>query len=122
MKPVSTIKALETSLVLAGAFLVLYFLKSNEVFIYISFGCIVTGVFIKPLARWIAFAWLKFGDMLGFVVSKVILGALFYFLLFPISLFYRLFKKDPLQIKHSGQSTWIERNHSYTGKDMENIW
>ncbi|MFC2089764.1 SxtJ family membrane protein [Bacteroidota bacterium] len=122
MKPASRTKSLETCLVLAGALILFYFVKSKEVLLYISFGFIFIGVFIKPLAAWIASLWLKFGDLLGYLVSKVVLGALFFLILFPISMFYRLSKKDPLRIKNHGKSTWISISHTYQGKDMENIW
>lgn len=122
MKNISREKALETSIVLTAAFLLLYFLKPRELFLYIAFGFGITGIFIKPLAKIIAFLWFKFADILNFFVSKLILGTIFYLILFPISVLYRLTKKDPLNIKSGGTSHWIARNKKYEAKDLENIW
>ena len=122
MKNITREKALETSLVLTTAFVLLYFLKPLELFLYIGFGFGITGIFIKPLARIIAFLWFKFADILNFFVSKLILGTIFYLILFPISMLYRLTKKDPLNIRHSKVSNWIERDQQYEAKDLENIW
>lgn len=122
MKNISREKALETSLVLTAAFVLLYFLKPVEIFLYIAFGFGLTGIFIKPLARIIAFIWFKFAVILNFFVSKLILGAIFYLILFPISLLYRLTKKDPLNIRQSKANNWILKEHQYQAKDLENIW
>lgn len=115
-------KILETSLVLTTAFIVVYILKPNPVFLYIACGLGVTGILIKPLAKYIAIAWFKLADLLNFFVSKIVLGFIFYVILFPISLLYRLSGKDKMLLKDKQASTWIERDYKYTGKDLENIW
>ena len=122
MEKVSRSKALETCLVLSTAFLLLYFLRSNEVFLYIAFAFGIIGVLIKPLALIIGMVWFKIGEILGFVVSKLVLGGIFFLFLFPLSLLYRLTKKDPLKIRRAEESTWLEKNHTFEGKDLENIW
>ncbi|MEN8156092.1 MAG: SxtJ family membrane protein [Bacteroidota bacterium] len=122
MKQMNRTKSLETCLVLTIGFMVLYFLKSRELFLYIAFGFGITGILIKPLAGLIAVGWFKLADIMGFLFSKVVLGVLFYVVLFPISVLYRLTKKDPLHIRHPKGSSWVERDHNYQGKDLENIW
>ncbi|MCF8378703.1 MAG: hypothetical protein K9H49_03945 [Bacteroidales bacterium] len=122
MKKISREKALETSLVLSSAFLLLFILKPLMAFLYIAFGFGITGILIKPLAEVIAVLWFKFAEILNFFVSKLVLGSIFYFILFPISLLYRLTKKDPLNIRHAKASTWKKRDHQYQAEDMENIW
>ena len=55
--------------------------------------------------------WLKFGLLLGKVVSPVALGILFYCVVAPIGVLVRLTGKDPLRLKlDSGvDSYWISR-------------
>jgi len=55
--------------------------------------------------------WLKFGLLLGKVVSPIALGILFYFILTPISLIVRVTGKDPLRLKLDPGATsyWINR-------------
>lgn len=115
-------KILETSLVLTTAFLVIYFIKPNEIFLYIALGLGITGILVKPIAKYIAIAWFKLADVLNFFVSKIVLGSVFYLVLFPISLLYRISKNDKLQLKKQQAGTWIERKHKYEAKDLENIW
>lgn len=115
-------KILETSLVLTTAFLVLYFVKPLVLFLYIAVGIGMIGIFIKPLAKYIAIAWFKLADILNFVFSKIILGAIFYLVLFPISVMYRMSKNDKLLLKRQKSSVWVEREYKYKAKDLENIW
>ena len=55
--------------------------------------------------------WIKFGILLGKVVSPIALGILFYGVLVPIGVLMRLTGKDPLRLKHdaTAPSYWIER-------------
>ena len=115
-------KIVETSLVLTTGFLVVYFIVSNSLFLYLALAFGLIGIFIKPLAKFIAIVWFKLADILNYFVSKIVLGVLFFGILFPISILYRLTNKDRLQLKRSKDSNWIECNKKYAAKDIENIW
>lgn len=115
-------KALETSLVLTTGFLLIYLLTKNDLFLYLAFAFGITGIFVKPLAKYIAIAWFKLADILNYFISKIILGTLFFVVLFPVSLMYKISNKDKLRLKRSKSSIWIERNHTYSSADLENIW
>jgi polyferredoxin len=115
-------KTLETGLVLTTAFLVIYLLTGNNVFLYLALTVGISGIFVKPVAKYIAIAWFKLADILNYFVSRIILGTLFFVILFPISLLYKITNKDNLRLKPSHKSTWIERNHTYSSGDLENIW
>lgn len=115
-------KTLEAFLVIATGFLLLFFLYKKEWMLYTAFGAGITGIFIKPLASLIAKGWYKLGELLGFVVSKIVLSLLFYILLVPISLLYNLFNKDTLALKKQNKSLWHTRDHEYLPSDLKNIW
>lgn len=115
-------KSLETSLVLTTGFLILFLIFGNQWFLYLALTFGVIGIFIKSLAKYIAILWFKLADILNFFVSKIILGALFFVILWPVSLLYKISNKDKLRLKRSENSTWVERNHSYTSADLKNIW
>ena len=115
-------KTLETSLVLTTGFLLLYFITKNDVFLYISFVFGIIGIFIKPLAKCIAIGWFKLADILNYFVSKIILAVLFFVVLWPVSILYKISNKDKLRLKKFRNSNWIERNYVYSSSDLENIW
>lgn len=56
--------------------------------------------------------WIKFGVLLGKVVSPIALSILFYGVVTPIGLLVRLTGKDPLRLKFdpAASSYWLSRN------------
>ncbi len=76
----------------------------------VAFGCLAF-VFSKAL-RPLNWLWYQLGQLLGKVVSPIILGSIFFLLLTPVSLVTRMFGRDELRLtKRKGQqSYWIERS------------
>jgi hypothetical protein len=115
-------KTQEALLVITTGFLVLFSIYKNEWMLFVALGAGLVGVFVKPLAVFIAKGWFKLGELLGFVVSKVVLALLFYILLVPIAFFYNLFNKDTLDLKRQNKSLWHKRDHDYKPADLNNSW
>ena len=62
--------------------------------------------------------WLKFGILLGRVVSPIIMGLVFFGVVTPTGLIMKILKKDLLKLKRSEKkSYWIERK---TKSEMKN--
>ena len=54
--------------------------------------------------------WFKFGILLGKIISPFVMGIIFFFVVTPIGLLMRIFKKDLLNLKfNSNKSYWIEK-------------
>ena len=55
--------------------------------------------------------WMRFGHLLGMIVSPIVLGILFFVLFTPIAFVMRLNGRDELRLKFSKKpSHWILRN------------
>lgn len=52
-------------------------------------------------------AWLKFGSVMGWINSRIILGIMFYLIIFPIGLILKLLGKDSMSRK------WIKESKTY---------
>ncbi len=121
-------KIYEALLVLSTAFVALYLYgilkhgESNEVYIYLACCIGITGIFVKPIGKLIAMAWYKLADLLGFVMSKLLMALVYLVVLVPMALLYQLTKKDKLQLRRNSKSKWINRDHSYSADDLKNIW
>ena len=125
--PATREKELETILTLCVALVVIYFVtKEQHVYLlWITTALGLVGMFSKFLTTKISWAWLKLGEMMGAVMSKVILSAVFFVFLFPIALLSRVFNKgvDSLQLsKGNKTSYYFIRNHKYESKDLKNVW
>jgi len=54
--------------------------------------------------------WIKFGILLGKIISPIIMGLVFFFLVTPTGIFVKIFKKkDVMGLKREGSSYWITR-------------
>jgi len=69
---------------------------------------------LAPLNR----AWFHLGELLGKIVSPVVLGVIFFGILTPISLITRLFGRDELRLKRRAvKSYWIDREPTALARD-----
>jgi len=122
-----SIKITQTLLVLALALMAVHLftlrLINSANFLYLTIVFIVLALFPQFfLSGFIANAWLKFGEAMSWVMSKIILGLLFYLFVFPISSLYRMLNKDLLMLEKRKDSYYTERNHLFEKKDIENPW
>jgi hypothetical protein len=64
-------------------------------------------LWLRPLNKF----WTKLGLLMGRVVSPVIAAVLFYAVVTPTGILFRLLGKDPLRLSHDpeARSYWIER-------------
>ncbi len=117
-------KNLETCLVISTGMILLWFIYGNALFLQIAFALGIIGLFVNPIANWVTWIWYKIADVLGMIVPKILLSLIFFVFLFPVAAIYRLFNSDNLQLKkkETGSSYWIQRDHHYVGKDLEQIW
>jgi hypothetical protein len=122
-------KVLETVGVLALACLVAGLLAKRPGakggFLAAAAFLLAVGLFVKPLARWIALAWLKLAEVLGAVNSRIILGLIFYLFLTPIALLARATRGDFLSLRRKDapdRSYWHRRDHAYTAEDLRKPW
>jgi hypothetical protein len=54
--------------------------------------------------------WFKFGILLGKIVSPLVMGIIFFFVVTPTSLLMKLLKKDLLNLKfNNSKSYWIDK-------------
>ena len=59
-------------------------------------------------------AWVKLGEILGFVIAPIIMALVYFFFLTPISLIVRIFGKDLIGLKFNKnkESYWIKRKNN----------
>ena len=118
-------KKLEAVLVICAGLLVLYWIFDNARFLVAATAIGIAGVLSPFLAGIIAKAWYKLAELLGQINGFILLTVLFYFFLTPLAWLSKLFKKDELQLKKKTDpdaSYFIERNHTFSKKDLENMW
>ena len=53
--------------------------------------------------------WIQFGILLGKIISPIVMGLVFFFVVTPIGMFVRVLKKDVMSLKRGASSYWINR-------------
>jgi len=77
----------------------------------ISFIFLLTAITKPEILRPLNYLWIKFGDLLGIIISPIVMGVIFFFVVTPIGLLMKLLGKDLLNIKLSKKNSyWIKRN------------
>ncbi len=72
-------------------------LKENSIPLWpwIAAGVLWLPAALYPKAlTYVYKVWMKIGDVLGYINTRIILGILFFFLIWPIGLLKRMFSKD----------------------------
>jgi hypothetical protein len=55
--------------------------------------------------------WLKFGELLGKIISPIVMAFVYFFDITPIAIIIRLLGKDLLKVKFNTRSSyWISRD------------
>ncbi len=111
-----------TILVICVGFILVYLKFHWEWAIMTSLIAGLTGIFSPFLSRQINWLWMKIALVLSYVVPNILLSFIFFFILFPISLISKLFKKDPLMLSNNYKSYFIDMKRTVDKKSFEKIW
>ena len=73
--------------------------------IFLMLGLLNSKI-LSPLNK----IWFKFGILLGKIISPLVMGIIFFFVVTPTGLLMKILKKDLLNLKfNSDKSYWIEK-------------
>ena len=100
-------------------------LKENNIrywSLYTSLGFIGISLVYPRFYKIIYFyqSWIKFGDCVGKINSKIIIFILFYFLFLPIGILLKIFRKDLLGKKTDSAATSYFIDREKQPAEMEN--
>ena len=85
--------------------------ETYQTFFYLTGAFIGLGLIIPIILKPVYLVWMVFAVILGWFMTRVIITLLYYIILTPISIIFRIFGKDFLQLKinNDKSSYWIER-------------
>jgi len=77
----------------------------------VALAFVLLGFLVPRVLRPLNWLWFQLGQLLGKIVSPVVLGAIFFLILTPVSLVARLFGRDALRLKRKASQTsyWLDR-------------
>ena len=80
-------------------------------FIFLALG-LVNSKLLTPLN----ILWFKFGIFLGKIISPIVMGVIFFFVVTPIAILMRISKKDLLNLKFNNKETYWIKKSNYKSK------
>ena len=114
---------IKTCLTIAVGFIVVFLATKGQWAIYVSLIVGAIGLFSDYLSQKIDFVWMKLTWVLSLIVPNILLGAIFYLFLFPISMLSKLFgKSDPLLLKNNNNSTFTTEHKEFGKASFEKPW
>ena len=97
-------------------------LNQNEIrqwSLILSIIFLILGFFNSRILLPLNKLWTKFGLLLGNLVSPIVMGVVFFFVVTPTGIILRLFRKDVLRLKkNNSNSYWIKKDN--LNNDMKN--
>ena len=79
--------------------------------LFISLIFLILGLLNSKILTPLNKLWAKFGIFLGKIISPIIMGIIFFFVVTPTGLIMRILGKDILNLKYNkNKSYWIEKN------------
>jgi len=96
-----------------------------EIYFTLALVCVLV-LLIKPVILYpFTYFWLNLSDVLGKIISRILLAIVFYLIVLPAALVRKSLGKDILLLKHfkkSDRSVFVERNHLFDKHDLVNTF
>jgi hypothetical protein len=112
----------DTGMAMVLLLLIVFASRKREGYLIAAMVLHVVNMIFPQVYRPIAVLWLGFSDLLGAVVSRILLSIVFFLIVVPFGIVRRLSGKDSLKLrafKANKDSSMVERNHTFTVKDLE---
>jgi energy-coupling factor transporter transmembrane protein EcfT len=91
----------------------LYPLKSSGVIrvwsVLLSLIFLIITIIRPNLFTFLNKLWIKFGILLGKIISPLVMGLVFFIVVTPVGMLVRILKKDTMGLKRGASSYWINK-------------
>jgi hypothetical protein len=78
--------------------------------VIISSAFLIITIIRPNLLSFLNRLWIQFGILLGKMISPIVMGLVFFFVVTPIGILIRILKKDVMGLKRGASSYWINRD------------
>ena len=112
----------DTGMALVLVLLLLFVWRRNQSLVAAAIAVHLVNMTAPQLFKPAAIVWFGLSHVMGTIVSKVLLTAIFFVVVTPVALVRQMIGADPMQLrafKKSKQSVMQVRNHTFTAKDVE---
>ncbi len=118
----SNVQCKDTGMAMTLIILILGLWLDTVLFFKIGFFLLLINMIYPKSYYPLAIIWYGLSNVLGSIMSKVLLSVVFFVIVFPIGTLRRILGKDSLKLKHfkkGTESVMKVREHEFTAGDME---
>jgi hypothetical protein len=111
----------DTGMAMVLICLLIGYFTGNTLFSTIAIPLLVLNMAFPMFYYPFAMVWLGLTNLLGMIVSKILLSVVYIVILLPVGLVRRMAGKDSLylkQFKKGKDSVMISRDHQFSGNDI----
>lgn len=112
----------DTGMAMVLVLLLLFVWRGNPSYVAGAIAAHLVNMTAPQLFRPAAIVWFGLSHIMGTIVSRVLLTAIFFVVVTPVAVVRQMIGADPMQLrgfKKSKQSVMKVRNHKFTAKDIE---
>ena len=93
----------------------------NILFLILAIFFLILGLINAKILTPFNKAWIKLGEVLGLVVAPLVMVAIYFIVLTPLSFLIKIFGKDLLKLKFDKKinSYWIEKEQKLGSMDKQ---
>jgi hypothetical protein len=102
--------------------MIIGFFTNNDLFYKIAIPVLLMNMIFPMFYYPFAILWFGLSNLLGTIVSKILLSIVFFIIVLPVALLRRMLGKDSLllkKFKKSSESVMKTRNQTYVAADLE---
>jgi hypothetical protein len=121
-RPISRDQASDTGMAFVLICLILTFFLDNLMYVKIAIVLLMIDMVVPQIYKYPAILWLGLSRIIGAVISRILLTAVFFIIVTPVGFIRRLFGFDSLKLREFGKDTgsvMIERDKSFTSDDLK---
>ncbi len=115
-------RAKDTGMAMVLICLLVAYYRNDHRFVVAAIVVLVVDMVSPGIFHYPAKAWFGLAHLMGNVVSRIILTALFFGVVAPVGIARRMLGADPMrrkQWKNGGGSVFKTRDHTYEAEDIE---
>lgn len=114
-------KSKSTVLIISMGFLLIYIVGNVQLLLYISLAVGILGLSDR-MSRFIEKLWMGLAKLLGYIVPNILLTLVFFIVLYPFALIYRLTEDDPLLLSPDHETFWVTDEKEPDPASFEKTW
>jgi hypothetical protein len=102
--------------------LILYLVFGISWLLYLALAVLLVLMISPKIFQPFSWLWYMFTELLGTLVSRILLSLIFYLVVTPVGMLRRLSGKDSLLLKQfnkGSENVFIQQNRSYTAQNLE---